>query len=295
MPAAPEIKHYKTIVISDTHLGTSGSKAREVVKFLQAHSCDLLLMNGDIIDGWELQRYGNWKRHHTQFMRTVMKMMERQKTRVVYTRGNHDDFLDSVIPLRIGKRFFIQRELIYESFGKRYLVTHGDVFDSVTKQMKWIAQLGSMGYTFLLWVNKVYNKWRVRQGKPYYSLSSKIKARVKQAVSYISDFEVKLVDYAKSKKCDGVICGHIHQPAIKQYGTLQYLNSGDWVESMTALLEDDNGVWTLYQYVQTPDELIQNQADKVETLLDEEYDEEIDLNTVVDLKTMPGLKPLLGE
>ena len=244
--------HFKTIVLSDIHLGTEGSKAKEVVDFLKHHTCDLLLLNGDIIDGWQLQKYGNWKKKHTRFIRTVMKMMESQSTQVVYLRGNHDDFLDQIIPLRIGKNFHIQREFIYESFGKKYLVTHGDIFDSVTTNMRWIAKLGDVGYTFLLWLNKVYNQSRVRQGKPYYSLSQKIKARVKQAVSYINDYEQELAGLAQTRGCQGVICGHIHQPAIKTIGQIQYLNSGDWVESLTALTEDFEGNWALRYYEHDP-------------------------------------------
>jgi UDP-2,3-diacylglucosamine pyrophosphatase LpxH len=244
--------HFKTIVLSDVHLGTSGSKAREVVDFLKIHSCDTLILNGDIIDGWQLKKYGNWKKKHTRFLRAVMKMMETHKTRVVYIRGNHDDFLDQIIPLQIGKRFSIQRELIYESCGRRYLVTHGDVFDSITTQMRWIAQLGDAGYTFLLWLNKIYNLWRVKRGLPYYSLSQKIKAKVKGAVAYISDYEQELIDLAASRGCTGVICGHIHQPAIREENGFMYLNSGDWVESLSALLEDYEGRWKLHFHEHNP-------------------------------------------
>lgn len=241
-------QHYKTIVISDVHLGTSGSKAREVVDFLKNNTCDLLILNGDIIDGWQLRKYGVWKKKHTRFVRTVMKIMEQTRTQVVYTRGNHDDFLDQVIPLRVGKRFYIQRDFIYESFGKRYLVTHGDVFDNITSHSKWMAHLGDLGYTFLLWLNKVFNRWRAARGLPYYSLSQRVKASVKRAVSYISDYEEKLVELAVARKCQGIICGHIHQPAIRMYGSVQYLNSGDWVESLSALVEDFAGNWQLVFY-----------------------------------------------
>lgn len=241
--------HHKTIVLSDIHLGSAGSKAQEVVQFLKQNTCDTLLLNGDIIDGWQLRKSGAWKKKHTRFLRQVLKMMENQKTTVVYLRGNHDDFLDSVLPLRIGKRFYIQREFIYESCGKRYLVTHGDVFDSITSTMRWLALLGDTGYTFLLWVNKVYNRWRTYRGLPYYSLSQRIKASVKRAVSFISDYEQELVGLARARRCDGVICGHIHQPAISVMDGLLYLNSGDWVESLTALTEDYEGRWQLAYYV----------------------------------------------
>lgn len=124
-------------------------------------------------------------------------------------------------------------------------MTHGDVFDTVTTHMKWLAKLGDVGYTFLLWLNKIYNMKRMKQGKPYYSLSQSIKNKVKTAVSYISDFERELVELARVKKCDGVICGHIHHPADTYYDGIHYLNSGDWVETLSALTEDENGNWTI--------------------------------------------------
>lgn len=282
-----EKTHYKTIVISDVHLGTSGSKAREVVDFLKHNTCDLLILNGDIIDGWQLKKYGAWKRKHTRFIRTVMKMVESRRTQVVYTRGNHDDFLDQVIPLRVGKRFYIQRDFIYESAGKRYLVTHGDVFDNVTSHSKWVAHLGDLGYTFLLWLNKVFNRWRAARGLPYYSLSQKVKAKVKQAVSYISDYETKLVELAVAKKCDGVICGHIHQPAIRQYGKIEYLNSGDWVESLSALVEDYEGNWSLKFYAYEPGQMV---AEEEEEVLPHEEDFADEATMAIVRKQIPGLK-----
>ncbi len=242
--------HFKTIVISDVHLGTSGSKAKQVTNFLKQHRCDKLILNGDIIDGWQLKKYGAWKRKHTRFFKTVLKMMEDYDTQVIYLRGNHDDFLDQILPVKVGG-FSIQRDYILKSRGRRFYVTHGDIFDSVTTKLKWIAQLGDIGYTFLLWVNKLYNNYRTSRGLPYYSLSQKIKAKVKSAVSYISDFETQLVELAKVKQCDGIICGHIHQPAIKEYGDVVYMNSGDWVESLSALTEDESGEWNLVYYSET--------------------------------------------
>ncbi len=242
--------HFKTIVISDVHLGTSGSKAKQVTNFLKQHTCEKLILNGDIIDGWQLKKYGTWKRKHTRFFKTVLKLMEDYDTQVIYLRGNHDDFLDQVLPIKVGG-FSIQRDYILKSHGKRFYITHGDIFDSVTTQLKWIAQLGDVGYTFLLWINKLYNNYRTSRGLPYYSLSQKVKQKVKSAVSYISDFETQLVELARVKQCDGIICGHIHQPAIKQYGSVLYLNSGDWVESLSALTEDEAGEWSLVYYNET--------------------------------------------
>jgi hypothetical protein len=239
--------HYKTIVVSDVHLGTRGSKVKELIHFLRNHTCDRLILNGDIIDGWQLKKSGTWKKKHTRFFKLVLKLMQNEKMEVIYTRGNHDDFLDQVLPIQIGN-FSIVRDYEFESSGKKYYVVHGDIFDSVTTQLKWIAKLGDIGYTLLLWVNHQYNKYRISRGLPYYSLSKEIKAKVKGAVSFISDFEKTLSELGKIRDCDGIICGHIHSPAIKQMGEILYLNSGDWVESLSALVEDNNGEWSIILY-----------------------------------------------
>lgn len=240
----------KTIVVSDVHLGTKGSKAKELVRFLKQYKCQNLILNGDIIDGWQLRKSGKWKRKHTRFFSRILKMIEEDGTKVTYIRGNHDDFLDQILPFSMGN-LEIKRDLIYESFGKKYYVVHGDVFDSVTSQFKWIAKLGDIGYTFLLWLNRQYNYRRMKKGLPYFSLSQSIKAKVKQAVKYIDDFETQLSSMARYKNCDGIICGHIHQPALKEIDGIDYLNSGDWVESMTALVEDEKGEWSLVYYSET--------------------------------------------
>jgi len=241
--------HYKTIVISDVHLGTAASKAKELVRFLKTNTCETLIMNGDIIDGWRLKKNWKWKKKHTRFFKTLIKMIEKHNTQVIYLRGNHDDFLDYMMPLTFGK-LSVVKDYIYISNGKKYYVTHGDVFDSITSNLRWLAKIGDVGYTFLLWINKIYNAQRIKRGLPYYSLSQKIKQKVKKAVSYISDFEKELVDLARSKKCNGIICGHIHHPSIAKYGDIEYLNSGDWVESMSALAEDTHGNWKIVYYTE---------------------------------------------
>ncbi|WP_418699171.1 UDP-2,3-diacylglucosamine diphosphatase [Bacteroides sp.] len=240
---------YSTIVLSDIHLGTSNSKTVEVSHFLKSVNCSRLILNGDIIDGWALKRGGTrkWQAKHTDFFKVIMKMMEKHGTEVIYVRGNHDDFLDSLAPIEFYN-IKIVKEFIHESCGKRYYVTHGDIFDTVTTKIKWLAQLGGVGYDFLLWVNSIYNNYRVRHGLPYYSLSQAVKQKVKSAVSYISDFEKELVKFARARKCDGVICGHIHHPANAFYDDIHYLNSGDWVETLSALTEDENGNWDIIYY-----------------------------------------------
>ncbi len=239
--------HYKTIVLSDIQLGTKNSKAKEVVRFLKTSTCETLILNGDIIDGWQLRKSGKWKKKHTRFFRTVLKMMEKHNTRIIYLRGNHDDFLDNILPFIFGD-ISIVKDFIYTSQGKNYYVIHGDIFDAITTNLRWVAKLGDIGYTFLLWLNKLYNNRRIKRGLPYYSLSQAIKLKVKGAVSYISDYENELVNIARTKNCQGVICGHIHHPAITMYDDIIYMNSGDWVESLTALVEDYKGNWKIIYY-----------------------------------------------
>jgi UDP-2,3-diacylglucosamine pyrophosphatase LpxH len=243
------VKQFKTVIISDVHLGSEGSKAKEVTLFLKSTTCETLIMNGDIIDGWQLKKGGSWKKKHTAFFRTILKMIENQHTKVIYLRGNHDDFLDQIIPFSLGKSFTIQRDYILKSGKKKFLITHGDIFDSVTSKMKWLAYLGDVGYTILLSFNKLYNQYRSWRGLDYYSFSQRIKQRVKEAVNYVSDFEEKLVALAKANHCDGIICGHIHKPDIRKIDDISYMNSGDWVESLTALVEDYKGNWELLYFL----------------------------------------------
>lgn len=239
--------NFKTIVISDVHLGTKGSKAKEVARFLKQYTCENLILNGDIIDGWQLRKSGSWKRKHTRFFNRMLKMMEEDHTKVYYLRGNHDDFLDQILPLQIGN-LSIQADMIYESCGKKYFITHGDIFDSVTTNLRWIAYLGDVGYTFLLWLNRLVNYHRRKRGMPYFSLSQYIKGKVKTAVAYVDQYEEELAKMAKSKGCDGIICGHIHKAENRTIDGITYLNSGDWVETMSALAEDHDGNWQLIFY-----------------------------------------------
>ena len=252
-------KFYPTIVISDVHLGTEHSKTRELAEFLRTVNCNTLIMNGDIIDGWHLQKGGKWKKEHTDFFKIIMKMMENHNTKVIYVRGNHDDFIDLLAPFEFAN-LSIVKEYIHEKNGKRYYVVHGDVFDSVTSKMVWLAKLGDIGYTLLLWVNRIYNIYRSKRGMPYFSLSQSIKQKVKSAVSYISDYEQELVALARVRHADGIICGHIHQPDDRVIDGIHYLNSGDWVETMSALLEHEDGSWEVYMHKDEASKLKQTEV-----------------------------------
>lgn len=248
---------FKTIILSDIHLGTKGSKAKEVVRFLKQYKCENLILNGDIIGGWQLKKSGRWKRKHTRVFNRILKMIDGNSTKVFYLRGNHDDFLNQILPLEIG-RLSILKDMVYESHGRRYFITHGDVFDNITTNLRWIAYLGDIGYTFLLWLNTQVNLYRRKKGLPYFSLSQYVKSKVKSAVTYIDDFEKELCKIAKSKNCDGIICGHIHKAEIRRIEGIDYYNSGDWVETLSALAEDHEGNWQLIYY----NELDFSQIDK---------------------------------
>jgi len=239
---------YESIFLSDIHLGTRDCKAAEVIDFLKATRCKKLVLNGDIVDGWALRGGGKWMPEHTKFVRTVLKKMEKQGTEVIYLRGNHDDILERFLPVCFGNLRIID-EYLHATPKGNYLVVHGDGFDSVTTSHKWVAVLGAKAYKLLLGVNCLYNKWRSFRGKEYFSLSKKIKARVKSAVSFVDRYEDQLKELATFRECRGIICGHIHTPADKMLdGEVHYLNSGDWVESLTAIVETAPGEFELIHH-----------------------------------------------
>lgn len=249
MESMIERRRFRTVVLSDIHLGTKFSKVREVSRFLSSVDCERLILNGDTIDGWQVSRndYEYWGPDQARFFRIIMKMVEKHGTVVYFLRGNHDDFLDKIIPMQMGS-LNILKDMVMESGGKRYFVTHGDVFDSITSGMRWMAKLGDVMYDILLRINVLYNRLQSLRGKPYYSFSQEIKNKVKKAVSKTSDFDRMLTDMAKAKGCDGVICGHIHRPEDRMINGVRYLNSGDWVETMSALVEDYEGRWEIVYY-----------------------------------------------
>jgi UDP-2,3-diacylglucosamine pyrophosphatase LpxH len=241
--------HVRTVIVSDIHLGTPHSKVEEVTHFLKHVRCERLILNGDIIDGWRLRRDGVWTKAHTRFIRRVLTMIQKRDTAVVYLRGNHDDFLGRLLPMQFEQLSLVE-DCVLETPNGRYLVLHGDVFDGVVKNMVILAHLGDAGYSLLLRLNRFYNWFRALRGKEYFSLSQAIKARVKQAVSFISNFEEQIAALARARGCRGVICGHIHTPADKMIGDIHYLNSGDWVESMTAIIEHHDGRLELITFKQ---------------------------------------------
>jgi Uncharacterized protein conserved in bacteria len=238
----------RTIIISDVHLGTRDCKAAEVNHFLKHTRCEKLILNGDIIDGWRLKQAPYWPKNHTRFVRIVLKKLEKRGTRVVYLRGNHDDILARFIPVRLENLEIVEDHVHETADGKRYFVLHGDVFDTITKNFVFLAYLGDRGYRALMRLNRLYNLWRAWRGKEYYSISKAIKARVKRAVNHVSNFERHIAELAKSRGCAGVMCGHIHTAADRMMGDVHYLNSGDWVESLTAIVEHFDGRFELIDF-----------------------------------------------
>ena len=241
------VLRYRTIILSDIHLGTADCKVEEVTHFLKYTRSEKLILNGDIIDAWAIGRGHRWSREHTKCVRRLLKIAQRHDAEIIYLRGNHDDFLRHYLPLELDALRIVE-EYVLETKRGRYLVLHGDAFDAVTTHTRFLAVLGDIGYQTLLRFNRLYNRWRAWRGQEYYSISKAIKARVKQAVSHVGRFEDHLRDLAHKRGCAGVICGHIHTPEDKMLGDVHYLNSGDWVESLTALVEHEDGRFEVLTY-----------------------------------------------
>jgi UDP-2,3-diacylglucosamine pyrophosphatase LpxH len=241
---------YKSIFISDIHLGTRFSKAKILLNFLKNNECESLILVGDIIDGWSIKRKFIWPQEHSNVIQQILKKAKKG-TKVTFITGNHDEFLRPFVPLLLGDSICITNELEYEALNKKkYYITHGDFFDSITMTKKWLAILGDYGYDLLLHLNVVLNFFRKRLGiKKYWSLSKYVKDNVKSSVSFISDFELVLSNHAKNKGYDGIICGHIHKAEIKDIDKIEYLNCGDWVESCTAIVETFDGEFKIIDWL----------------------------------------------
>ncbi len=240
---------YRSIFVSDLHLGTKFSKTKAFLNFLKHNESKSLYLVGDIIDGWALKRKIRWTQSHSDVIQKLLRRA-RKGTDIYYITGNHDEFLRSFLPLVLGDRIFIKNDASYKGLnGKNYHITHGDFFDAITMTKKWLAILGDYGYDLLLHLNSPIRKVRRLFGiKKEWSLSKYVKDNVKSSVSFITDFETILANYAKQKKFDGVICGHIHKAEIKRIDGVDYMNCGDWVESCTALVETHKGEWKIIEW-----------------------------------------------
>ena len=243
--------HYRTVWISDVHLGTAGCKAEHLVEFLKSHSCDTLYLVGDIIDGWKLKNHFYWPQEHTNVVRKVLTKAKRG-TRVYYVTGNHDEFLRKFVGFRLelGNIKFVN-ELVHQTAdGRRLLITHGDAFDVITRYHAWIAMAGDSLYEGTMRFNYWFNKGRSLLGMRYWSLSAFAKQHVKTAVNVVSTFEESVARECKRRGLDGVVCGHIHHAEVRDIGGVTYHNCGDWVESCTALAEHLDGRIELIRWVQ---------------------------------------------
>ena len=241
---------YRSIFVSDIHLGTKFSQADKFLNFMKENESENLYLVGDIIDGWAIRRKFRWAQSHSDVIQKVLRKA-RKGTKVYYVTGNHDEFLRSFLPLILGDNLAIVNEVDYISKNeKRYYVTHGDFFDSITMTKKWLAVAGDIGYELLLHLNQTLNFIRRKFGiNRYWSLSKYIKDNIKKSVSFISDYEGILAQHAKRKGYDGIICGHIHKAEIKMIDDIEYKNCGDWVESCTALVETMDGEWEILDWL----------------------------------------------
>jgi UDP-2,3-diacylglucosamine pyrophosphatase LpxH len=230
----------RTVWISDLHLGTPGCQAHALLHFLKTVECHTLYLVGDIVDGWQLRRQWFWPQAHNDVVQKLLRKA-RKGTRVVFVPGNHDEFARKYLDHDFGG-IEVQGEAIHTTAdGKRLWVTHGDHFDGVIQVAKWLAYLGDWAYTRALELNGTLNSLRARMGLPYWSLSRYLKLKVKRALAYVDDFERAVAREARARGLDGVVCGHIHHAELREVDGVLYANDGDWVESLTALVEHADG------------------------------------------------------
>ncbi len=239
-PARRERLRYRTIWISDTHLGTPGCNAALLLDFLKSVKCETLYLVGDIVDGWQLRKGWYWPQAHNDIVRSILKMAK-HGTRVVYVPGNHDEAFRDYVGLDFGGIELLPEAIHVTADGRRLLILHGDQFDGVVLYARWLAYLGDSAYELMLKGNRLVNWARRRMGMPYWSLAAFLKKRVKTAVQFICSFEEAVVHAAAEARVDGVVCGHIHSAEIRRFGDITYYNDGDWVESCTALVEQADG------------------------------------------------------
>jgi UDP-2,3-diacylglucosamine pyrophosphatase LpxH len=243
---SPSIHHVRTVWISDVHLGTRGSNAHALLDFLRDYDFETLYIVGDLIDIWQLRRGIYWPQHHNDVIQKILRKA-RKGTRIVYIPGNHDELISGFYGAY--GNITIQKHAIHRlADGRRMLVIHGHELDTVVQNVKWLAFLGDVGYQFLLSLNPAINFFRRRIGLGYWSLSAYAKKRVKDAVSFIGRFEEEIVRYAARFSVDAVLCGHIHNAAIRKFGNVTYYNCGDWVETRSVLIERHDGRIELVKY-----------------------------------------------
>ena len=247
MSAEPAQRHFRAIFLSDIHLGTRGCQAEMLLDFLRFHDAEAIYLVGDIVDGWRLRRNWYWPQAHNDVVQKLMRK-GRKGARIVYTPGNHDEFLRDFLGTHFGGIEVVDDTIHETATGRRYLVIHGDRFDVVVRHAKWLAFLGDWAYVTALNLNTGLNVVRRRLGLTYWSLSAWAKLKVKNAVNFIGKFEQALADEATRQGVDGVICGHIHHAADHTSFGTHYINTGDWVESCTAVAEHHDGTFEVIRW-----------------------------------------------
>jgi UDP-2,3-diacylglucosamine pyrophosphatase LpxH len=247
------IKRFRTLFISDVHLGTRGCQAERLLDFLRYNDADTIYLVGDIVDGWQLRTGWYWPQAHNDVVQKLLRKA-RKGARVIYVPGNHDEFLRQYFGTHFGGIEVVDSIVHHAPDGARYLVIHGDHFDLVVTQARWLALLGDKAYEMAIVINRIFNAVRRRLGFGYWSLSKWAKLKVKNAVSYIGEFEKTLVAEAKRHEVDGVICGHIHLAAIHSDFGIRYINCGDWVESCTAIAEHEDGRFEIITWTEISQE-----------------------------------------
>ena len=240
MTAEDNTHHLRTLFISDVHLGSRGAQAERLLDFLRWHDADTIYLVGDIIDGWKMKNGWYWPQSHNDVVQKLLRKA-RKGSRIIYVPGNHDEFLRGYYGTHFGGIEVAETAVHTGVDGRRYLVIHGDHFDLVVTQARWLALLGDKAYDAAIVLNRWFNAIRRMLRLPYWSLSQWAKHKVKNAVNFIGAFETTLAAEAQRHDADGVICGHIHHAAIHDKFGVRYINCGDWVESCTAIAEHEDG------------------------------------------------------
>ncbi|MCP8937370.1 UDP-2,3-diacylglucosamine diphosphatase [Alsobacter sp. SYSU M60028] len=233
-------RHVRTLFVSDIHLGTRGCQPDLLLDFLKHHDADTIYLVGDIVDGWRLKAGWYWPQSHNDVVQKLLRKV-RKGARVIYVPGNHDEFLRDYVGSNFGGIEIVEEAVHVTAAGQRILVLHGDKFDMVIRHAPWLAKFGDVAYDLAIWLSAHVSRARRRMGLPYWSFSAWSKGKVKRAVNFISAFQDAVVADAERHGVTSVLCGHIHQPAMERIRGVEYINTGDWVESCTAVAEHHDG------------------------------------------------------
>ncbi|MGH2340247.1 UDP-2,3-diacylglucosamine diphosphatase [Segnochrobactraceae bacterium EtOH-i3] len=252
MTERTEPRHFRTLFLSDIHLGTRGCQADLLLDFLRYHDAETIYLVGDIVDGWRMRRAWHWPQAHNDVVQKMLRKA-RKGARIVYVPGNHDEFLRDYLGTHFGGVEVVDHTIHETADGRSFLVIHGDHFDMVVRHAKWLAFLGDWAYGVALNLNTGLNLMRRRLGLTYWSLSAWAKMKVKNAVNFIGQFEETLSSEARRRGVDGVICGHIHHAVIREVNGITYVNTGDWVESCTAVAESHDGRLEIIRWTRRPE------------------------------------------